>query len=626
MSTFQDGNYLTINGNALISKLLASKGALTFTRVSIGSGAVPDGMTPEEMTDVAQYVMDGYIAEVSNPVDGEASIVVQAFDAPESFRATEVMVWADDLESGELGYTYLYLSQQPEWVKSSSEPVGKVATFILNTIVDNVPIVQAIINPAALARSTDLQALEKRVSELEATGASGIEMSSSIPAADGTAMQLFEEEELDIDEYLGIPPSDDGFSFKGTFDPAVGQPDDGTWFPTPSIDNVNFYWIATVDGVVDPPGSPGGLSMTTGDWLAIIFDNDAGQPAWAVLSPPLPPDRPIEYEGMESLWLVSLRKFLDKVGTMFKGAIPKIPLQAIFDTRTGQRLIDMLVTQIAQRYHASPTGEYGVGNPSQNGHLRLVDMPDESLDENSGVAVSPRGLALVEGEMQSQIDDIQAFLEGMPTPAPPAPATITVPSSAASASTITVTWSPVVISGVTVTYTLQRTANNGSSWQNVSGAINISDTSVTNVLPTGPATVRYRVQTLLSTGDYSIHRQSANVQVLAPPQTLQVNSQTLQGLVSISFYANAVETVMPRNPALFGAGPFPVNAGAQPQLWSGMRPNDGSPTRTGSWTFRRVDTGAVVNVTILGGRFAHSQRIDIVMPNFGIIAEWRWDA
>jgi len=151
--TFTDGSHLTEQGLALIAKLLASKGELVFTKATVGSGTVPEGMTPEEMTALAQYEMDGVITALENPGNGEASVTVQAFplELEQGFFATEVGLFAMDPDEGEILYDYFTLAQKPEWIRPNADPVLKLATFTLVTIVSGVALVSAIINPHGLA-------------------------------------------------------------------------------------------------------------------------------------------------------------------------------------------------------------------------------------------------------------------------------------------------------------------------------------------------------------------------------------------------------------------------------------------------------------------------------------------
>jgi hypothetical protein len=160
MSTaFLDGSYITLKGNALIAKLLASKGPLNFTRATVGVGEIPEGYTPETMTDLTEFKKEGLIASIDNPQNGEASVVVQVFSAGVNmgFAATQLILWAHDPGEGEIAYTFVNLAAAPEWIRPETDPVQKLATFTLNVIVSSVPLVNATINPLALARAIDLQ-------------------------------------------------------------------------------------------------------------------------------------------------------------------------------------------------------------------------------------------------------------------------------------------------------------------------------------------------------------------------------------------------------------------------------------------------------------------------------------
>ena len=41
-TVYNDGNYLTEKGRALIAKLMASKAQIEFTRAAVGSGTLPE--------------------------------------------------------------------------------------------------------------------------------------------------------------------------------------------------------------------------------------------------------------------------------------------------------------------------------------------------------------------------------------------------------------------------------------------------------------------------------------------------------------------------------------------------------------------------------------------------------
>lgn len=156
--SYNDGSYLTEKGNALIGKLLATEGTLKFTKVTAGDGSIPSGKSPESMTALGNYVTDGLIASVGSSGTGEASVVVQisSIDLAQGFSCTELGLWAEDPDEGDILYAYLCLQQHPEWIRADADAVNKLATFTIVTIVKNVALVTAVINPEAFATMDDL--------------------------------------------------------------------------------------------------------------------------------------------------------------------------------------------------------------------------------------------------------------------------------------------------------------------------------------------------------------------------------------------------------------------------------------------------------------------------------------
>lgn len=159
ISPIQDGTYLTHKGSNLIAKLMGTKTPLTFTKATIGRGSVPPGTVPEAMEELTEYVMDGYIVSVQNPGVGEASVLIQAInlDMPTGFDASEVALWADDPDEGEILYTIMLLPNHPVWISANSAPLNTLAEFEMIVIIKDVQLVNAIIHPAGLVRFIDLQ-------------------------------------------------------------------------------------------------------------------------------------------------------------------------------------------------------------------------------------------------------------------------------------------------------------------------------------------------------------------------------------------------------------------------------------------------------------------------------------
>ena len=181
--TYPDNNYLSTKGKALLAKLLASQTKIQFTRAALGSGTVPDGKTPQEMTDLAEYKVDGTISEIGTPVPGEAQTTFQVFsrDVDVGFLASEGAVWAMDPDEGEILFTYIVIAGSPEWIRASGEAVQKFAEFTCINIIGAVEADVTVVNPEAIAT----MAYVKR--RLDAF----LELSDSETPAEDTRLHLF---------------------------------------------------------------------------------------------------------------------------------------------------------------------------------------------------------------------------------------------------------------------------------------------------------------------------------------------------------------------------------------------------------------------------------------------------
>lgn len=153
MSKFEDGSYQCLPGPALIAKVLAGRCKMNYTRAAVGEGAIPEGVSPKELTEPPGYVMEAKIAAVTNPVDGECQVTVQinSSDVERGFYAMGILLYAEDPDLGNVPYTYLKLEDGLEWIRPASSAVGKLATFDLIAAVGAVDAVSANIDPEAIA-------------------------------------------------------------------------------------------------------------------------------------------------------------------------------------------------------------------------------------------------------------------------------------------------------------------------------------------------------------------------------------------------------------------------------------------------------------------------------------------
>jgi len=148
-----DASFITREGEILTVKILASKGVLRFTRAQVGSGPMPEGMTPYQMTGCNGYVCDAKIEGVTNPFDGEVCLGVQlsSIGLPEGLDVTNIAVMAEDVETGgEACYCYFALHQKPQPIRPEGESVNTLARFLIFILVSGVQLVEAVINPDCL--------------------------------------------------------------------------------------------------------------------------------------------------------------------------------------------------------------------------------------------------------------------------------------------------------------------------------------------------------------------------------------------------------------------------------------------------------------------------------------------
>lgn len=221
MSNFEDGSYGSLTGVALIGKVLAGRCLMNYTKATVGNGTISEEMTPKTMLASAGYVMDAKIAAVSNPVDGECQVTIQikSDDVAEGFYATNIVLFAEDPDEGEVPYTYLVLENEPEWIRPASSIVGKLATFDLIAAVGSVDTVAAVIDPDAIAT---IARVEQMIEE------HNTDPNAHYGAVGGSGGALVLEVTLKADEWT---KEDDSDSYPYYLDLGVEEADESQ-FPT----------------------------------------------------------------------------------------------------------------------------------------------------------------------------------------------------------------------------------------------------------------------------------------------------------------------------------------------------------------------------------------------------------
>lgn len=156
------GTVITNKGLILITKLLAAGTTLEFTRVAVGTGSIPSGYDPHNMTALAAYKMDGTISDYGVDPDHKdiafVTMQISSIGIDIGFAITEAGVFARDPDEGEILYAYLDLSDDPQYIYAEGEAISKFAEITLNVLIGEIQSVTAIISPNALVRKSEFEA------------------------------------------------------------------------------------------------------------------------------------------------------------------------------------------------------------------------------------------------------------------------------------------------------------------------------------------------------------------------------------------------------------------------------------------------------------------------------------
>jgi len=145
------GTVITRKGRQLIAKLAAQQKVLMFSRAAVGTGKIPEGMSPEDMLDLVRYRMDGAITSISS-VENKATVVFQvsSIGILQEFAITEVGLYAEDPDEGEILYSYLDLSEDPQHIYAEGSAVSKFFETAMTVIVGAVENVTAYLDSNSL--------------------------------------------------------------------------------------------------------------------------------------------------------------------------------------------------------------------------------------------------------------------------------------------------------------------------------------------------------------------------------------------------------------------------------------------------------------------------------------------
>lgn len=161
-----DGTVITKNGMRLLAKLIASKSVLNFTHVEIGTGILPNGFDPASMVGMIQYKMDGMITKCRAENDiAQLTMQVSSVGVETGFTMTEIGIFAEDPDMGEILYAYLDMADDPQYIYAEGGEAQKFLDITLDVAIDQATKVTAFINPNGLATIEMLDELNTILTE-----------------------------------------------------------------------------------------------------------------------------------------------------------------------------------------------------------------------------------------------------------------------------------------------------------------------------------------------------------------------------------------------------------------------------------------------------------------------------
>ena len=132
MSDFAD-NHITDLGTALLARVMAGEGGLTFTRIVLGDGNMPPSQSPATMTDVVSPKAEASITKASVS-DGQTAVVGARFtneEQAEAFTWRELGLYAKvGGDSDDVLYSYGY-TPEGELI-----PAGTASGTLVEKLVD----------------------------------------------------------------------------------------------------------------------------------------------------------------------------------------------------------------------------------------------------------------------------------------------------------------------------------------------------------------------------------------------------------------------------------------------------------------------------------------------------------
>lgn len=210
------GGTVTVAGRNLITSLMAGK-TIEFTRIEVGSGSMPEGVEPIDMTALVEPVAEG-TSTVPTVENGVLSMVVEYRNdmnggLQTGFWLREFGVFAKTEDTDEILLYYATLGDSPQPVNAYKDNRIDIRRYPISIALELDADIQITYNPGAFITSAEAEEMVKTlVSEAVGGVGSAIIKDITIPHTGWSWNEdLDEQGEWDMDEYrnyVDVPVSE----------------------------------------------------------------------------------------------------------------------------------------------------------------------------------------------------------------------------------------------------------------------------------------------------------------------------------------------------------------------------------------------------------------------------------
>lgn len=199
------GGTVTVAGRNLITSLMAGK-TIEFTRIMVGSGSMPEGVEPIDMTALVTPVAEG-VSSVPTVENGVLGMVVEYRNdlnggLQEGFWLREFGVFAKTEDTEEILLYYATLGDSPQPVNAYKDNRVDIRRYPISIALELDADIQISYNPGAFITSAEAEELVKSLVDEAVSGVgSAIIKDITIPHTGWTWQEETGEEPDGWDEY-----------------------------------------------------------------------------------------------------------------------------------------------------------------------------------------------------------------------------------------------------------------------------------------------------------------------------------------------------------------------------------------------------------------------------------------